>query len=91
MRVQLLLVVVSAILAAVHAASVPPAPTSLTCSPKTAASLGSAISDAINQALLPNASNAITKSKSNPYWQFTVPTYCWDNVLGFGYHVMLLA
>lgn len=94
MRVQVLLVVAIAILASVQAASPrpkPPAPTSFTCSPTTAATLGDTLTNSINEALLPNATKTITNSKSQPYWQFSVPTYCWDNVFGFGQKVHAVA
>jgi hypothetical protein len=91
MRFHLLLVSAIAIFAvSVQAASprpIPPAPTSLTCSASTASSLGESITNAINSALLPNATNTINNSSKNPYWSFTVPNYCWSNVLGFGLSV----
>lgn len=87
MRVQLLLVSAFAIFAASVQAAIPPAPTSFTCGSSVASSLGEAITNGINSALLPNASNTINNSNKNPYWSFTVPQYCWDNLFGFGQKV----
>ena len=89
MRVQLLLVL--ALVASVHAASPrppkPPAPTSFTCNSATASTLASTLTTQINDALLPKSSNTNTTSHSKPYYSFTVPSWCWDNVFGFGYKV----
>ena len=85
MRAQFgILVLVTLIAASAAVPTKPPVPASFTCNATLAASLSTSITNSLNEALLPNATNTITKGGSKPYWSFTTPHYCWDNVFGFG-------
>ena len=65
----------------------PPTPTSFVCNATTATALGDSITSAINEALLPNATNTKTNSSKNTYYSFTVPKYCFGNLFGYGFEV----